>query len=53
MFLKEAQSIEGFSAIFDEDYPDHIRLVSVGVDKSVEFFGETYILNIAEAFAIV
>jgi len=53
--LKEEQSIEGFRAIFDEYYPDHIRLVSVGVDNSVEFFRETYLLSIAgaEAFAII
>jgi len=55
MPLKEAQSIEGVRAVFGEDYPDPVRVVSVGVDNSIEFCGGTHILNTAEAeaFAII
>jgi len=53
--LKKARSIEGVRAVFSEYYPDHVHVVSVGVDNSIEFCVGALVLNIAKAkaFAII
>jgi len=53
MPLSEAFTIDGVRSIVGEDYPDPVRVVSVGSDTSVEFCGGTHILNTNEAEALV
>ena len=53
MPLSEAFEINGVRSIVGEDYPDPVRVVSVGSDTSVEFCGGTHIINTNEAEALV
>lgn len=39
--------------MFGKAYPDHVGVVSPSVDNSVEFYGETHILNIAKAESFI
>lgn len=66
--LAKAKAIKGLRAVFDETYPDPVRVVSVGVpvedmlanpasdaalNNSVEFCGGTHLLNSHDANALV
>jgi len=66
--LSEARAINGLRAVFDETYPDPVRVVSVGVavdellrnptsdyayKNSVEFCGGTHLRNSKDAKALV
>jgi len=66
--LAQAKAIQGLRAIFDETYPDPVRVVSIGVEveklledpvsqaafkTSVEFCGGTHLQNIGHADHLV